>query len=69
MHTFFSYIFDEDVLRKQVRAQWMTCYDADHIDRKVIGGIHKNLPAVRDLIRYVEKKATGTNKAPFGAPT
>ena len=37
----------------------MTCYDADYIDAKIIGGIEKNLPAVSDIIRYIEKKATG----------
>lgn len=37
----------------------MTCYDFDYIDNKVIGGVEKNLPAVSDILRYVEKRATG----------
>ena len=66
MHTFFGYIFDADILRKEVREQWMTCYDAEYLDRRVIGGITKNLPAVRDLLKYIEKKATGHTSTAFG---
>lgn len=37
----------------------MACYDYDYIDKKIIGGVEKNLPAVSDTMRYVERKATG----------
>lgn len=37
----------------------MVCYDFNYIDTKIIGGIEKNLPAVVDIIRFVEKRATG----------
>lgn len=37
----------------------MACYDFEYIDSKVIGGVEKNLPAVADILKHVEKKATG----------
>jgi len=37
----------------------MQCYDFDYIDNKIIGGVEKNLPAITDIIRYIERKATG----------
>jgi hypothetical protein len=37
----------------------MEIYDFDYIDAKIIGGIEKNLQSVCDILRSVEKKATG----------
>ena len=37
----------------------MTVYDFTYIDEKIIGGVEKNLPAVADIIKYIEKRATG----------
>jgi hypothetical protein len=37
----------------------LAAYDFEYIDNKVIGGVEKNLPAVTEIIRYVERKATG----------
>ncbi len=37
----------------------MDIYDFQYIDDKIIGGIEKNLPNVSDILRIVEKKATG----------
>jgi len=37
----------------------MELYDFGYIDDKVIGGIEKNLPNVSDILRIVERKATG----------
>ena len=37
----------------------MTLYDFSYIDDKIIGGIEKHLPAVAEILRYVEKRATG----------
>ena len=42
-----------------MREKWMTVYDFTYIDDKIIGMVEKNLPAVQEIIRYVEKRATG----------
>lgn len=42
-----------------MRESWMELYDYSYIDDKIIGGIEKNLPNVADILRNVERKATG----------
>ena len=37
----------------------MVDYDFGYIDEHVIGGVERHLPAVSDIIRLVEKRATG----------
>lgn len=37
----------------------MSLYDFSYIDDKIIGGIEKNLPNVSEILRKVEKRATG----------
>lgn len=37
----------------------MELYDYQYIDDKIIGGVEKNLPNVSDILRNVERKATG----------
>lgn len=37
----------------------MTLYDFAYIDDKIIGGIEKNLPNVAEIVRKIEKRATG----------
>ena len=37
----------------------MEIYDLDYINDKIIGGIEKNLPVVSEILRKLEKKATG----------
>ena len=59
MHNFLKFIFNADGLREYVREDWMELYDYQYLDDKVIGGIEKNLPNVSEILRHVEKKATG----------
>ena len=59
MHTFLQFVFNTDGLRDNVRAAWMELYDYQYIDDKIIGGIEKNLPNVSEILRNLEKKATG----------
>ena len=59
MYTFLQFVFDTDGLRDHVRAAWMELYDYQYIDEKIIGGIEKNLPNVSDILRTLERKATG----------
>jgi ferritin-like protein len=42
-----------------VREEWMTIYDYTYIDERIIGMIEKNLPSVSEVLRTVEKRATG----------
>ena len=37
----------------------MNIYDYAYIDEKIIGMVEKNLPNVADILRTVEKRATG----------
>ncbi len=37
----------------------MTIYDYIYIDEKIIGMIEKNLPNVSEVLKTVEKRATG----------
>ena len=59
MHTFLQFVFNADEIRDHVRELWMELYDFSYIDEKIIGGIEKNLPNVGDILRIVERKATG----------
>ena len=59
MHSFLQFLFNADGLRDNVREQWMEIYSYEYIDDKIIGGVEKNLPNVSDILRIVEKKATG----------
>lgn len=59
MNVFLQFLFNADALREHVRSEWMAIYDYAYIDEKVIGLIEKNLPNVADVLRTVEKRATG----------
>lgn len=59
MHTFLQFVFNADGLKENVRDAWMELYDYQYIDDKIIGGIEKNLPNVSDILRSLERKATG----------
>ena len=59
MHVLLWFVFDSEKLRENMRIHWMEIYDFQYIDDKIIGGIEKNLPNVSDILRIVEKKATG----------
>ena len=59
IHVFMQFAFNADTLREHLREEWMALYDFQYIDDKIIGGVEKNLPAVADIIKNVEKRATG----------
>lgn len=59
MHNFLQFTFNADGLRDHVREGWMELYDFQYLDDKIIGGIEKNRPNVSEILRSVEKKATG----------
>ncbi len=59
MHVFLQFAFNAELLREHLRAPWMALYDFAYIDDKILGGVEKHLPAVADILRSVEKRATG----------
>lgn len=59
MHVFLQFLFNADNLRDYVREEWMTLYDFAYIDDKIIGGVEKNLPTVGEILKTIEKRATG----------
>lgn len=59
MHVFMQFAFNAETLREYLREPWMALYDFTYIDEKIIGGVERNLPAVADIIKNVEKRATG----------
>lgn len=59
MNVFLQFAFNADNLREHLREEWMTLYDFSYIDEKIIGSVEKNLPNVADILRTMEKRATG----------
>ena len=59
MHVFLQFVFNAENLREYLREEWMTLYDFSYIDEKIIGTVEKNLPNVADILRTMEKRATG----------
>ena len=59
MHVFMQFAFNAELLREHLRDPWMALYDFQYIDEKIIGGVERNLPAIADIIKSVEKRATG----------
>lgn len=59
MHTFLQFAFNSDNLRENLREPWMEFYDYVYIDEKIIGGVEKNLPNISEIIKSVERRATG----------
>ena len=59
MNVLLQFLFNAEGLREHVREEWMQHYDYSYIDDKIIGMVEKNLPNVADILRTVEKRATG----------
>ena len=59
MHAFLQFAFNAEFLREHLRDPWAAIYDFQYIDEKIIGSVERNLPAVVDIIKNVEKRATG----------
>ena len=59
MHAFMQFAFNAEYLKEYLREPWSAIYDSQYIDEKIIGGVERNLPAVADIIKNVEKRATG----------
>ena len=59
MNVFLQFAFNADLLREHVRDEWITLYDHIYVDETIIGGVERHLPAVKEILTTVEKRATG----------
>lgn len=67
MNVFLQFLFNGEGLREHVRDEWMSIYDFTYIDEKIIGLVEKNLPNVADILRTIEKRATGKSTSTAAA--
>lgn len=67
MNVLLQFLFNAEGLREHVRDEWMAHYDYSYIDDKIIGMVEKNLPNVADILRTVEKRATGKSTSTAAA--
>ena len=67
MHVFLQFAFNAETLRLYLREEWMTIFDFTYIDEKIIGGVENNLPKLADILKTVEKRATGKNTSALSA--
>lgn len=59
MNVFLLFAFNADKLREHLREPWMEFYDFQYIDDRVIGLVERNLPNVAEILKHVERRATG----------
>jgi len=59
MNVFLLFAFNAEKLREHLRDLWMEFYDYQYIDDRIIGAVERNLPNVAEILKYVERKATG----------
>ena len=60
MNELFTYLFDEEVLKK-LREKWIELYDFNFIDNEVIGGLLNTKKNLSDLLTFIYNKATASN--------
>jgi len=59
MSVFLLFVFNAEKLRENLREQWMEFYDFQYIDDRIIGAVERNLPNVAEILKHVERRATG----------
>ena len=59
MNEFFTFLFDEDILREKLRPEWIKLYDFNYIDKEVIGNLLKNKIKINKILEHIKEKATG----------
>lgn len=59
MNVFLLFAFNAEQLREHLREPWMSVYDYQYIDDEIIGGVERNLPSITEILKQVEKRATG----------
>ena len=61
MNEFYTYLFDENVLRNKLRPEWIECYDFNYVDSKIIGGLLETQKTIQDLLSFILNKARAGN--------
>ena len=59
MNVFLLFAFNAEKLREYLREPWMEFYDYQYIDDRIIGADERNLPNVAEILKHVERRATG----------
>jgi hypothetical protein len=59
MNVFLLFAFNAEKLREHLRDLWMEFYDYQYIDDRIIGAVERNLPNVAEILKHVERRATG----------
>ena len=60
MNELFSYLLDEEVLKK-LRERWIKLYDFNFVDNEIIGGLLNTKKNIADLLTFIYNKATASN--------
>ena len=57
INEFFTFLFDEEVLRERLRPGWIKLYDFKYIDNEIIEGLLKLKIKLNEIIDFILKKA------------
>ncbi len=57
INEFFTFLFDEEVLRERLRPGWIKLYDFKYIDNEIIEGLLKLKVKLNEIIDFILKKA------------
>lgn len=59
MHTLLSFLFNPEILRREIREEWCALYDYKFVDNEVIGKVEQRLSDLRDLLSRLETIVSG----------
>jgi hypothetical protein len=57
MNEFLTFLFNEDILRENLRPGWIKLYDFKYIDNDIIEYLLKLKIKLKDLLDFILKKA------------
>jgi len=66
MNVFLQFAFNADKLRTHCRDALCEFYDYQYLDDRVIGAVERNLPNVIEILKHVERCATGKITSTLG---
>ena len=66
LNVFLQFAFNADKLRLHCRDALCEFYDYQYIDDRIIGAVERNLPNVIEILKHVERRATGKITSTLG---
>jgi hypothetical protein len=66
MNVFLQFAFNAEKLRVHCRDALCDFYDFQYIDDRIIGAVERNLPNVIEILKHVERRATGKVTSTMG---